>query len=201
MDGIISADETVFFWINGIAGKVPILDWLMRLFGDDFFILTIMALILLFLWFGYRSAPQRETNQRAVLCAIGAVGLAAIAINILMDNGPDRLRPYDAYPDVVNFLTYERTDLKSFPSESAAIAFSFATGVWFMRRGRLVASMLVMASLLCFARVYIGLHYPLDIVGGTAIGILASLAALGFLRIIEPIPTWVLKGFRKLYLA
>ena len=201
MDAIISADETLFFWINGIAGKVPVLDWLMKLFGDDFFIFTIMALILLFIWFGYRSATQRETNQRAVLCAVGAVGLAAIAIYLLMDHGPGRLRPYDAYPDLVNFLTYERTDPKSFPSESAAIAFAFATGVWHMRRGKLTAIIFVMAFLLGFARVYIGLHYPLDVLGGAAIGIFFSFVAFGLLRLIEPVLTRVLGAMRRIYLA
>lgn len=200
MDRIISADETLFFWINGIAGKVTILDWLMRMFGDDYFVVTIMSLLLLFLWFGYRSAPQRHTNQTAVFCAVGAVGLAGIAIHLLTVYGPDRIRPYDAYPDLVNLLTYSRTD-PSFPSESATVVFALATGVWIVRRGRMAAAMFLMAFLLSFARIYLGVHYPLDIVGGAAIGILSSLAALGLLRIIEPIPTWVLRGFRKLYLA
>ena len=200
MDRIISADETLFFWINGIAGKVTILDWLMRMFGDDYFVVTIMSLLLLFLWFGYRSAPQRHTNQTAVFCAVGAVGLAGITIHLLTVYGPDRIRPYDAYPDLVNLLTYSRTD-PSFPSESATVVFALATGVWIVRRGRMAAAMFLMAFLLSFARIYLGVHYPLDIVGGAAIGILSSLAALGLLRIIEPIPTWVLRGFRKLYLA
>jgi len=200
VDAIISADETLFFWINGIAGKVPTLDWLMELLGDDYFIVAIMALILLGLWFSFRSAARREINQRAVLCAVAAVSLAAIIIHLLMVYGPDRLRPYDAYPDLVNLLTYERID-PSFPSESAAVSFAFATGVWLMKRGRLVAVMFLMAVLVCFARVYIGVHYPLDVLGGAAIGILSSFAALGVLRLIEPVPTWLLKGMRRIYLA
>jgi len=200
MGGIISADETLFFWINGIAGKVPILDWLMRLFGDDYFVITIMSFLLLFIWFGYRSAPKRQTNQRAVLCAVGAVGLAALAIHYLTAFGPDRLRPYDAYPDLVNLLTYMRTD-PSFPSESAAVAFAFATGVWIVRRGRLAAAMFLMASLLGLARVYLGVHYPLDVLAGVVIGILSGITAFGILYIIEPLPTWFLKLVRIHYLA
>jgi undecaprenyl-diphosphatase len=200
VDAIISADETLFFWINGIAGKVPVLDWLMKLLGDDYFIFAIMALVLLFLWFGFRSAAQREINQRAVLCAAAAVGLAAIVIHLLTVYGPDRLRPYDAYPDLVNLIAYARTD-PSFPSESAAVSFAFATGVWLMKRGRLAAAMFFVAVLLCFARVYIGVHYPLDIVAGVAIGILASLAAFGILRLIEPLPTRFIGVMRKLYIA
>jgi len=200
VDAIISADETLFFWINGIAGKVPILDWLMKLLGDDYFVFAIMALVLLFLWFGFRSAAQREINQRAVLCVAAAVGLAAIVIHLLTVYGPDRLRPYDAYPDLVNLIAYARTD-PSFPSESAAVSFAFATGLWLMKRGRLAAAMFLMAVLVCFARVYIGVHYPLDIVAGVAIGILASLAAFGILRLIEPLPTRFIGVMRKLYIA
>ena len=200
MDAIISADETLFFWINGIAGKVLILDWLMKLLGDDYFIITIMSLLLLFLWFGFRRTVQGETNQRAVLCAVVAVGLAGLVIHFFTEYGPDRLRPYDAYPDLVNLLTYERTD-PSFPSESAAITFSFATGVWLMRRGRLAAAMFFMAVFLCFARVYIGVHYPLDILAGVAIGIFFSFVAFGLLRLIEPVPTRVLGAMRRIYLA
>lgn len=200
MCAIISADETLFFWINGLAGKVPILDWLMRLIGDDYFVFTIVPLLLLFLWVGFRSAAQREINQRAVLCAVIAIGLTGLIIHFITEYGPDRLRPSDAYPDLVNLLAYERTD-PSFPSESAGVAFAFATGVWIMKRGRLATAMFIMAVLLSFARVYVGVHYPLDIVAGVAIGILASLAAFGILRIIEPLPTWFLKLIRIHYLA
>jgi len=200
MGGVISADETLFSWINGIAGKVPILDWLMRLFGDDYFVVTIMSFLLLFLWFGYRSAPQRRTNQKAVLCAVVAVGLTGLLVHFLTTYGPDRLRPYDAYPDLVNLLAYARTD-PSFPSESAAVVFAFATGVWLMRRGKLAAIMFVMAVLLGFARVYVGVHYPLDVLAGVVIGILSSIAAFGILYIIEPLPTKFLKLIRIHYLA
>ena len=200
MDAIISADETLFFWINGIAGKVPILDWLMKLIGDDYFIVTIMALILIGLWFGFRSAAQGESNQKAVLCAAGAVGLASIAIHFFTNYGPDRLRPYDAFPDLVNLITYARTD-PSFPSESAAVSFAFASGVWLMKRGRVAVAIFLMAVLISFARVYVGIHYPLDVFAGVVIGILSSLAAFGILRIIEPLPTWFLKLMRIHYMA
>lgn len=199
MSAIISADETLFFWMNGLAGKVPVLDWLMRLFGDDYFIFTIMPLLLLFLWFGFRSTPQREINQKAALCAVGAVGLAALVIHFLTDYGPDRLRPYEAYPDLVNLIAYPRTD-PSFPSESAAVAFAFATGIWLVKGGRLAAAMFIMAVLHCVARIYVGVHYPMDVLAGVVIGALGSLAAFGILHI-EPVPKCILKLFRIHYLA
>jgi len=172
----------------------------MILVGDDYLIFTIMALILLSLWVGFRSTAQRELNQKAVICAAVGVGFTCLAILFFNEYGPPRLRPTDAYPGLVNLLTYERTDL-SFPSEPAAVAFTFATGVWLVKRGRLGIVMFLMAALLAFARVYVGVHYPLDVIGGAAIGIVASLAALGFLRLMEPVSAWILKGMRRIYLA
>ncbi len=196
----VAADENLFLCINGFVGKVAILDWVMSLLGDDYFVFTIMALTLVGLWFSFRSAPQRQLNQRAVLCAALAVGLTALAVHLLTEYGPYRLRPSDAYPALVNLLTYARSD-PSFPSEPAAVAFAFASGVWLIRRGKLSAVMLIMAALLAFARVYVGVHYPLDVLAGAAIGIIVSFAAFGFFRLIEPLPTWALNGLRRIYLA
>jgi undecaprenyl-diphosphatase len=125
------------------------------------------------------------------------VGFASAAVS-LFNEFFDRLRPFEAFDDVT-LLFYQSTD-PSFPSNVAAVGFAFAMGAWFGNR-KAGYLLFLLAILWSFARVYCGVHYPLDIVGGAAIGILATLAALGFLRIIEPIPTWVLKGFRKLYLA
>jgi membrane-associated phospholipid phosphatase len=53
-----------------------------------------------------------------------------------------------------------------------------------------------------FARVYAAVHYPLDVVGGAAIGALSSYFVFKvFLPLIEPGPTRLLKLLRKLYLA
>ena len=73
-------------------------------------------------------------------------------------------------------------------------------GVWFADR-RASVLLLVLAVLWSFARVYCGVHYPLDILGGAAIGIVATFAALGVIRLVEPLPTWVLTIMRRLYLA
>jgi len=195
---MIPADSTVFFWINGLAGRVPIIDGLMRLLASDYFIPLVMALTLFALWFSGRDATARERNQRTVWCALIAAGFACLVVEIF-NCFFDRPRPFEMYPGMVQLLFYQPSD-PSFPSNMAAVTFGFAAGTWQGNR-RAGWLLLIPALLACFARVYVGIHFPLDIAGGAAIGIVMVPFALLVLRIGEPIPTWVLTGMRRLYLA
>ncbi len=195
---MIWLDERLFFFINGLAGRSPGWDRFMTLVVGDYFIPVTIAMVLFALWFLGKDAQARERNQRAVFCAALGVGLACLVVR-LVNLGLDRLRPFEAYPDTVNLLFYTCTD-PSFPSNPAAAGFAFAMGAWFGNRKAGVI-LFCLAILWSFARVYCGVHYPLDIVGGAAIGVLGSCAALLILRRIEPIPARVLNLARRLYLA
>ncbi|MFQ5924668.1 MAG: phosphatase PAP2 family protein [Dehalococcoidia bacterium] len=195
---IFNADATVFFWINGLAGKVPFLDGIMRVLASDYLIPLVFTLAIFALWFSGRDAESRWTNQRAALCALIAMGFANIVIEI-SNVFYDRLRPFELYPDAVNLLFYQPTD-PSLPANTAAIGFAFAMGTWLINR-RVGLFLLIPTLLLCFARVFVGVHYPLDIIAGAAIGIITGFAALLALWIGKPIPTLTLKLARKLYLA
>lgn len=193
-----SADKTLFFWINDLADKVPIIDRFMRLMGNDYFILVGMALVVFAMWFTGRDPEHRERNQRAVWCALIGAGFAC-AIVAICNAFYDRPRPFDMYPGEVELLFYRPTD-PSFPANSSATAFAFASGIWLGNR-RVGYLLLLPALLVGFARVFVGVHYPFDVLGGALIGIAATLGAILVLRIFEPFPTWVLKGMRRIYLA
>lgn len=195
---MIGLDERLFLLINDLAGRSEALDWFMKLVVGEHFIPVLMVIVIIAMWFLGREVETRERSQRAVFCALTGVGFANAVVQI-MNFFVDRPRPFEAYPGDVTLLFYQSTD-PSFPSNVAAVGFAFAMGAWFGNR-KAGYFLCLLAILWSFARVYCGVHYPLDIIGGAAIGILATLAAHLFLRIIEPIPTWVLKGFRKFYLA
>ncbi len=198
MTWLIELDERLFFLINGLVGRSAWFDQFMTLVVGEYFIPLLLAMVLFVLWFSGINAQARERNQRAIFCAATGLGFAAAVVK-LMNLGLDRLRPFEAYPDTVNLLFYACTD-PSFPSNSTAIAFAFATGAWFGNR-KAGALLFILAIAWSFARVYCGAHYPLDIIGGAAIGILVTFAALWVLRLVEPLPTWILKGMRRIYLA
>jgi undecaprenyl-diphosphatase len=198
---MIWLDEKLFFLINGLAGKSEAADSFMRLVVGEQFIPVAMVMVLVAMWFLGKDARGRERNQRAVWTALIGVGFVSAAV-ALSNHFFDRPRPFDDFPEIlpiVNGLFYPPTD-SSFPSNSAAVGFAFGMGAWFGSR-KAAAVIFLLAILWTFARVYCGVHYPLDIVGGAVIGIFCTFLAFGFLRLIEPLAKWFLDIIRLLYLA
>lgn len=183
-------------------GKSSLLDSAMRLFVNDYFIIVSLSLALVGLWFVGKDKLQRECHQRAVMCAAISVGItcAVVAIINLLYTTPHR--PFQDMPELldrVNRIFYAPHD-PSFPSNGAAVAFAIATAVWLVNR-KIGALLYFLAFLWCFARVYAAVHYPLDVVGGAAIGIVVSYLVYKILPRLEPLPTMVLRIARRLYLA
>lgn len=193
---MLSADARVFLWINGFVGKVALFDKLMTGLVNDYFVPVVMSLVLVGLWFWGRDVAERDNCQRGVIIAMIGVGIVNLAVEIL--NGYYfRLRPFAEHD--VNLLFYEPHD-SSFPSNPAAVAFALATGVWLRNRHAGVL-LYCIAALFAFARVYAGVCYPLDVVAGAAVGALCSYAVYWFLRLVEPLPTVIIKVVRLLHLA
>jgi undecaprenyl-diphosphatase len=63
----------------------------------------------------------------------------------------------------------------SFPSGHAATSFAAATVLTFARP-RWAPAFFLLALAIGFSRVYVGVHYPLDVVGGAVLGILVATA-------------------------
>ena len=99
----------------------------------------------------------------------------------------------------VSPLFYQPTD-SSFPANIAAAAFAIAVAVLVVNR-RLGALLVGLAALYGFARVYAGVHYPLDILAGAMIAIAGVFVALKIRDWLEPLPTMAVKAARILCLA
>ena len=198
MSAILSADEKILLWLNGLVGRIPVFDNLMIVIGDDFFTVTCLALSLIALWFGARSLEQRKLNQKTAVATSFTVALTCLWVFIFrISDFLYRPRPYEDYEIIV--LTY-RHEGSSFPSETAAVAFAFATAVWIgNRKAGIVIG--ILAILWCFGRVYGGMHYPLDIVAGALIGILTAFIVSKLLQIISVTPNSIIRFFEWLYLA
>ena len=135
-------------------------------------------------------------NQRAVLRALLAIGFANLVVLILNDHY-FRLRPFAEHD--LTLLFYEPTD-SSFPANPAAVGFAMASGMWQGSR-RLGGLMYALAALWGLSRIYAGVFYLSDVAAGALIGIVVSHAVALALRMIEPLPTLVLRATRTLHLA
>ena len=196
MEAISQIDSQIFLWINGWIGTSATFDRLIQWVVSDYLVPVVCSLTLLGLWFGWRGQEMRERHQRGVILAGVGVGIASIMVtvsNLLFF----RHRPFDAFE--IDMLFYPPTD-SSFPANPVAVVVAMATGVWMANR-RIGAVMYAAAFMYGFSRVYAGVFYPLDVLGGAVVGAAGVGLAYLFLRRIEPLPTLVLRLFRFLCVA
>jgi undecaprenyl-diphosphatase len=182
-NALVHADRALFEWLNGWAGHVAILDDLLRGLANDYFLIIGFCLVLVVLWFGTRDAVQRKINQTAVIVAAISLGIAQALVDIL-NVFFFRPRPFTLLP--THLLFYAPHD-SSFPSNAATVGFAIAFGVFFVNR-RAGGILLAMAVVLAFARVYVGVHYPSDVLGAAA---LAALTAWVISAIVKNRRAWV----------
>lgn len=103
----------------------------------------------------------------------GAAVLLAVAVNQPVVHAVREARPFDQLPGVL-VLVHRSADA-SFPSDHAVMAGAVAAGLLLVDR-RLGLVAVVLAALMAFARVYVGVHFPVDVLAGLALGALVALA-------------------------
>lgn len=181
----MSFDERLFTWINNLGGHVGLIDFIAGSLANDYFMLVAMCLVLVGMWFSVSNPEDRSRNQLAVLKAMASMGTASgfASIPVAAIVGKEqhahtwiyavfnRPRPFEVFgPSVVHHFYFPHDP--SFPSNMAAAAFGLALAVWLMNR-RVGTWLLVMASLVCLSRIYVGIHYPSDILGGFLVAVVA----------------------------
>lgn len=187
----MNPDLFLFRLINGVAGTIPLLDGLMRFLVNDYVIPTALAATLVFLWFSRQDRLQ-EAVIRAGLALLLANGLVKF-INLIW------YRPRPFTHNDVNLLFYFPSD-SSFPANSVAATFAFAWTIWLVNRAA-GAWMLLAAAGMAVARVYVGVHYPLDILGGAAIGIASAVLLQRLAPYLHPLTVRLARLSRRLGLA
>lgn len=132
-----------------------------------------------------------QNRRHALLVLLMLVLAFVIADQVssgLIKHLVERLRPtHDpSLGDAVHIVNGYRGGMYGFVSSHAANAFAAATFIALILRHRLVTiSLLAWATLQCYSRVYLGVHYPGDILGGVIVGVLAGWLVWGLMRWIQ----------------
>jgi undecaprenyl-diphosphatase len=179
-------------WINGSAGHHAALDTLMK-DAANWSVPIFIGIVAV--WFVLGWVLGRPIERRgAVLALLGAGG--ALLVNQVLIRIWDRPRPFLTHP--VHVLVSRSTD-SSFPSDHAAASFAIAVAVLLLHR-RVGILVVAIAVLVCYSRVYVGAHYPGDVLAGAAIGAGVSLLLwrpLAFVPTrVNDILTWLIRRLR-----
>ncbi|HLL35954.1 phosphatase PAP2 family protein [Streptomyces sp.] len=168
-------DVELLYDINGLAKDAPHwFDRVMEYVGEYGLLLGMVLLVLWCWWTGRRRAGSAEEAASSVAALVWAPLAAGVAVlvNVPIRGFVERPRPFLEH-EGLEVLVKGKTDF-SFVSDHATITMAMAVGLFVAnRRFGLVG--IGLALLEGFCRVYMGVHYPTDVVGGFALGTAVAL--------------------------
>lgn len=176
--GLARAQESWFRDVNRFAAHTSWLHTPMRLYAS--YGIVVFAVLLVAGWWIARRSGDLTRVALSLWAPVGV--LVALAINQPIANAVAEPRPYAAFPHVL-VLVSRHSDY-SFPSDHAVMAGAVALALAQIHR-TLGWVAVGLALLMAFARVYVGAHFPLDVVVGLGVGALISWA--GFLMVRRPL--------------
>jgi membrane-associated phospholipid phosphatase len=191
-------DHAIITFFNQFAQRCPLFDSIVVFFTNSD--LVKGGVILAGLWFAwFCSGPNVRNNRSYLLSALlGSLVTLALA-RVLAHALPLRVRPIldpslhfrppTGLPDQSNWTIWS-----SFPSDHAALFCALLTGIWLASRRAGIVLLVYVLVAICFPRIYIGIHYPSDILAGAALGVF-SVLLLSWRKVRElwtnPILNWV----------
>ncbi|MBR7676498.1 phosphatase PAP2 family protein [Streptomyces daliensis] len=178
-------DVDLLYEINGLAKEAPTwADHTMEYVGEYG---IVFGLVLLGLWAWWRITRRRETRDEAVAGFAGLMwaplaAAVALLVNIPIRGFVERPRPFFDHHGL-EVLIAGKSDY-SFVSDHSTLAMALAVGIFMVnRKFGLIGIVLAVAA--GFSRVYMGVHYPTDVIGGLALGTAVSL-------LLAPAAMWLL---------
>lgn len=174
MSWIAPWDVAAFHAINGFAG-----DWLLDRVVNHLQINLIRGLPFVApLWYFWVKPDRRRDDYRRLIIQVVVTVMIALAINrAIATLMPFRVRPmYDPASGFTPLSIAPALNLEhwsSFPSDTATFFLGLATGAYLLSRRLGVSLWLYAAVVVCLPRIYLGIHYPADIIAGALLGIVA----------------------------
>ncbi|MFF1723850.1 phosphatase PAP2 family protein [Streptomyces sviceus] len=166
-------DVDLLYDINGLAKDAPHwFDRVMEYVGEYGILLGMVLLILWCWWAGRRRGGEDAAASVAALVWAPLAAALAVLVNVPIRGFVERPRPFRTH-EGLEVLVSGKTDY-SFVSDHATITMAMAVGLFVANRKFGLVG-IALALLEGFCRVYMGVHYPTDVIGGFALGTAVTL--------------------------
>lgn len=168
MDWLLSLDGNSLLWIQENLRRDwldPIVMLVTSLGNGGWFWLTVLILML-------GTAKYRKVGKAGIL----AMAIGFVLTNLLLKNIVGRIRPYEAV-EGLTYLVRKPADA-SFPSGHSTCSMAASLTMFAMLPRKMGIPALVLGILVCLSRLYVGVHYPTDVLAGMLVGWLGAKAAV-----------------------
>lgn len=183
-------DMAIMSFINRLAHRSPTIDGFVALLGSNNFVKGgVVVAVIWWIWF-------RDEEKRQFLLVGLVAGFLGLVVARVLTHIIFRVRPLNdpqlaiPIPCALSRKVFEGAG--SFPSDHAVLFFALATGIFLASRRAGWWMFIYVSLVICLPRIYLGIHYPTDVLAGAAIGIaLACLLNLAAIR--KPATIWALR--------
>ena len=161
---------------GGILDKIMLFITSLGNAGVIWFLVSFLLIIIPAL--GKESKEHLKERRIAGIILIVSIVFEFICVNIFIKNIVNRPRPLLSYESLIQLI---RTGESSFPSGHAASSFAAATSL-FLYRKKVGLPAYLLAGAIAFSRLYIGVHYPTDVLTGMVIGVMCGVVVNKLVR-------------------
>lgn len=175
---LMEIESAILLWIQNnlrCGFLTPVMRVITTLGNGGAFWIVVTLLLLIF----------KRTRRMGVYCAASML-LTLLVVNLCIKPLAARTRPYELI-EGLQILVSRPHDF-SFPSGHSANSLTCAWTIFRLAPRKYGVPALVLAVLIALSRLYVGVHYPTDVLAGAAIGVLLSEVALRALR--RPLRAW-----------
>ncbi len=164
IDKLLDIDGNILLWIQDNIRNdtlTPIVKFITSLGNAGIIWIAITLILLIF----------KKTRKLGGICALSLISSLVIN-NFILKNLVARVRPYDQI-SALNLIIEKQKDW-SFPSGHTGSSFACAWAIFRNAPKKYGVPTLILAILIALSRLYVGVHFPSDVLAGVVTGILSS---------------------------